>query len=171
MDALRATVMWVAVIGLTAVLTQQAAAGGLCCQSCGCHEHVKRVCKLVCTYEEVETPTYACSPLEVFCPDKGKVCSKCYRCDTIYKLHTHCNSTTCETCTECGCCRCEESRHCLTTCTCKTVSGCKKLCGAKPTGCFHEQCVKQPTGVCKQRVPVIKWVTFEVCDDCCRSGK
>jgi hypothetical protein len=162
----------VAAFSLASLIGQVARAGEQCCDRCGCHAHCHKVCKLVLTCEAIDMPTYQCAPEDVFCPDKGQVCHTQYRCDTIYHLHKHCERTgDCQTCTECGGCQHQSCEVCTTTCTCHTKSGCKTLHGAKPTGCMVEQCVQRPTGVCKKQVPVLKWVTICVCDDCHCSSK
>ena len=165
MPPLRAFRVAIAVLGLAAALVQPVDAGGPCCERCGCELHVKRVCHLVVTWEDVSVPEYECQPVEVFCPDKGKVCHSGPRCDTVYHLDTHWKCTT-----PCGCCG-PKVYESTTSCSCETCCKWQTLYGAKPTGCMSTQCVQQPVGKCVERVPVTKWVVTYVCDDCCKHCK
>lgn len=142
---------------MAAVICRPAMGGKRGCDSCGCKSDVKKVCKLVAVCKEVDVPTYEGVPTDVFYPDKGSVCKSGYRCDTFCTLHRTGDGK-----------KGGAGKH---TCCCKTVSGCKKMQAAKPTGCHSTCCLRQPTGVCKQHVSVLKWVTYTLCKDCCDSGK
>ncbi|MCG8448031.1 MAG: hypothetical protein MI725_00435 [Pirellulales bacterium] len=169
-----------------------AAGGGCCCPHCGC-DKIKKVTRLVTSFEEVEMPAYHCLSTKSFRPAKGLVDYTCYRSDKFYTLHTKwcCRESCsceehCEDIKHCvdknpcdGKCKCYEEHHhkkhyhyelactsrgCV---SCELRQGCKTLYGASPKGCFCKVCTKQPTGeVCRCTVPVVRWVTFHVCPDC-----
>jgi hypothetical protein len=51
--------------------------------------------------------------------------------------------------------------------SCETVGSCKTLYGATTCGCQKSTCVKVPTGeMCARLVPVVRWVTYNVCHEC-----
>lgn len=126
-------------------------AGKRCCNKCGCESQVKKVCRAVLTYEDVAIPNYQFLPTASFHPHKGKVCKDEYRYNTFCTLHKNCDG----------------SRQCC----CKSAHGCKTLYGALPSGCTTTCNVRQPVGSTRQRIPVMKWVTVELCEDCCDSRK
>jgi len=101
-------------------------------------------------------PTYTCTKAQTFYPDKGKVFHQQYRCDTFCTLHKTCD-----------CAAGKGGSIATLGCCCRTVSGCKTLYGALPTGCHLGTCLKRPTGSTVTPLPVLKWVTSYVCEDCC----
>lgn len=167
MNIMRTILLSFVVLGVTAVLSTRANAGGPCCECCGCQHHVKRVCKLVIACEQVPIPKYECKPMDVFCPDKGVVCHTGYRCDKTYNIETHWACK--ESCS--GCDSGEKVYVPSMCCTCETHGGCKTLLGAKPTGCMSSQCVETPAGKCTPTIPIAKWIVVHVCQDCCKAGK
>lgn len=144
-----------AMVAVTAAIAcRPAIAGKRGCDTCGCKSQVKTVCRLVTTYKEIAIPNYECRPTNVFHPDKGFVCKSGYSCDTFCTLHKNCNNK-------------HKSGEWQRSCHCTTSCGCKTHHAAKSTGCHSQQCVPHPAGACIVKVPVLKWVTGTLCDDCC----
>lgn len=117
------------------------------CDRCGCHKRVNKKPRLICTYEEIEIPVYECESYEVFCPHRRTVCHSGYYCELFYAPRKQGNYTM--------------------VCQGKKKRGCKTLLGTKPSWCMKNCKVKKPTG--KKRkitVPVPKWVSEYVCEDC-----
>ena len=144
--------LWIGLASLALLVWAAAAlAGSPCCEHCGCHQKLKRICKLVAVFEEVDLPQYQCEPTAVFKPHKGQLYYHQKRCETRCEL-------TKKTCTgHVGCC-------------CEKCVECRTDVGAKPTGC-HDICnVRQPAGNCRVCVPQLKWITIYVCDECCEHG-
>ena len=143
------------------MLSPPALAGGKpTCKGCGSHQQLKKVCRLVSICKSVEMPNYACTKTQTFYPDKGMLGYQQFRCDIFCTLHKTCN--------------CSHGKgggmHTLS-CCCRTECGCKTLYGAKSTGCHWGTCIRQPRGSTVTQLPVLKWVTSYVCEDCRIRGK
>ncbi len=157
-------VIWQLMLMLAVFEPQSALAGDSGCDSCGCTKHLKKQLKLVCVMEEVKVPVFECKSTEVFLPHKGPVCKVEHRHDRHFRLtrkfwHIPHGCSDCDHATE---------RPSVLCCSCESDCGCKELRGAKSTGCKSTRCVRKPTGeTCKSIVPVFKWITVEVCNDCC----
>jgi hypothetical protein len=151
--------------------TQATVAGGRSCKTCGCKEHVKAVCRLVKVCEEVEIPEYAHLKREVFQPDKGTVCHTGFRCDTIYDIWREYGSKSKGkgVSPELAFAHQVPQKYGLPPLqsTCHTVCECQTHYGAKPTGCHVGCAVRKAVSEHKVVVPILKWETVHLCEDCC----
>lgn len=112
-----------------------------CCCRCGNHCGVRKVCRLVCSTEEISTYCYGCKCEDICLP--GKSCRGC--------LHSECVCG--EDCPE-NCCEHRPSCHLEWfdwRPSCAKVRTVKKLVKYKLT----------------REIPSWKWVVEEVCCDCC----
>ena len=150
----------VTLLMLFGLSTQASWAGKPSCKGCGSHQHLKKVCQLVSICKPVEMPTYACTKMQTFFPDKGMLGYQQFRCDIFCRLHKTCN-----------CSHGKGGGIPTLSCCCRTECGCKTMYGAKSTGCHLGTCIKQTQGSTVTRLPVLKWVTSYVCEDCCAVGK
>lgn len=138
-------------------------AGG--CSDCDGCSNVKKVCRKVCTFEEVEVKCWGCK-----CEDF------CLPGDPDIKQERPCDSCSCDS----GSC----DGGCEASCGCDSGlvhshKGHNGLFGTKlfATPCHRESScasvhTKKKLGyyVIKKKVPVVKWEIVELCDGCCDSG-
>lgn len=163
------------------------------CDHCGCHK-ITKVTRLVKTCTLISIPKYEKNLTSSYFPKKGMVphckhrcepnyevcgrscvCGKCIEREEPCEIITHVVKK--GPCPEDTVCSTEEhhdshfdyeftvtNRYKITSCP---TSECQTNMGASPCGCFKDVCLPTPTGEqCECVVPVVKWVTFNVCPDC-----